>query len=78
MVLLSVLAVSLGALVAPVRSGVKYPDCENGPLRLNLVCDTSASPEARASALVAAMNNNEKLENLIKFVLSIANDGSDR
>jgi beta-D-xylosidase 4 len=72
MVLLAVLAVSLGALVAPARGGVKYPDCRNGPLRSNLVCDTSASPEARASALVAAMNNNEKLANLIKFVVSPA------
>ncbi|KAK4159859.1 glycoside hydrolase [Cladorrhinum sp. PSN259] len=53
------------ALVAPARAGVKYPDCANGPLKSNLVCNTAASPEARASAVVAAMNNNEKLANLI-------------
>jgi beta-D-xylosidase 4 len=62
----SFLALSLGALVVPVSGGVKYPDCANGPLKSNLVCDTSAAPAARASALVAAMNNNEKLANLIK------------
>jgi beta-D-xylosidase 4 len=66
MVFFSVLALCLGALVVPVRSGVKYPDCANGPLKSNRVCDTSASPKARAAALVAAMNNNEKLANLIK------------
>lgn len=60
------LALALGVLVVPARSGVTYPDCANGPLRSNVVCDTSAAPEARAAALVAAMNNNEKLANLIK------------
>ena len=66
MVFLSAIAFSLGALVVPARSGVTYPNCANGPLKSNLVCDTSAAPEARAAALVAAMNNNEKLANLIK------------
>ncbi|GAB1318406.1 xylan 1,4-beta-xylosidase [Madurella fahalii] len=58
-------ALAFAALIAPARAGVKYPDCANGPLRSNLVCDTSADPAARAAALVAAMNNNEKLANLI-------------
>jgi beta-D-xylosidase 4 len=66
MVLLSAFAISLGALVVPARGGVTYPNCASGPLKSNLVCDTSAAPEARAAALVAAMNNNEKLANLIK------------
>ncbi|KAK4040665.1 glycoside hydrolase [Parachaetomium inaequale] len=65
MVFLSAFALFLGALVVPARSGVTYPNCANGPLRSNLVCDTSAAPEARAAALVAAMSNNEKLANLI-------------
>lgn len=60
------LALSFGTLVVPVRGGVKYPDCANGPLKSNLVCDSSANPEARAAALVAAMSNSEKLANLIK------------
>lgn len=57
---------ALGALIVPARGGVTYPDCANGPLRSNTVCDTSASPAARAAALVEAMNTNEKLANLIK------------
>ncbi|KAL2156745.1 hypothetical protein VTH82DRAFT_1491 [Thermothelomyces myriococcoides] len=56
---------ALGALIVPARGGVTYPDCANGPLRSNTVCDTSASPAARAAALVEAMNTNEKLANLI-------------
>ena len=68
MVVLSLLAVSFGALVVPVRGGVKYPDCTNGPLKSNLVCDSTAAPEARAAALVATMSNSEKLANLIKYV----------
>src|SRR5436305_5236358 len=37
-----------------------FPDCINGPLRNNTVCDTSASVRDRATALVKAMNINEK------------------
>jgi beta-D-xylosidase 4 len=66
MVVFSALALSIGALVIPVRGGVTYPNCASGPLKSNVVCDTSAAPAARAAALVAAMNNNEKLANLIK------------
>lgn len=51
---------------ASVRAGLVYPDCTNGPLKSNLICDSSATPEARAAALVAAMSNNDKLANLIK------------
>lgn len=58
----------VAALLAPVRGGVTYPDCANGPLKSNLVCNTSAAPDARATALVAAMSNNDKLANLVKFV----------
>lgn len=42
-----------------------YPDCENGPLANNTVCDTSASPAARAAALVAAMPLSDKFQNLV-------------
>jgi len=58
----------LAALSITAQAGVTYPDCVNGPLKNNLVCDTKTAPEARAAALVAAMNNNEKLANLIKCV----------
>lgn len=65
---LSVLGLVVAVLTATVRAGVKYPDCTNGPLKSNLVCDTSAAPAARASALVAAMSNSDKLANLVKYI----------
>lgn len=37
-----------------------FPDCVNGPLKNNTVCNTSASTGARASALVAALTLEEK------------------
>lgn len=43
-----------------------YPDCRNGPLAKNGVCDSTLSPAARAAALVAAMTNEEKLQNLVR------------
>src|SRR4051812_36763235 len=64
---LTTAALVLATLCAPVRGGLKYPDCANGPLKSNQVCNTSASPETRASALVAAMSNSEKLANLVKY-----------
>ena len=48
--------------------GVEYPDCKNGPLANNTVCDASASPPDRAAALVRAMNITEKLSNLVEYV----------
>ncbi|KAK3380672.1 glycoside hydrolase superfamily [Lasiosphaeria ovina] len=65
MVRLAITGLVLAALCAPVRGGLKYPDCASGPLKSNLVCNTSAAPEARASALVAAMSNSDKLNNLV-------------
>jgi beta-D-xylosidase 4 len=49
--------------------GFQYPDCVNGPLANNTVCDAKASPPDRAAALVEALNIAEKLENLIEYVL---------
>jgi len=46
--------------------GFDFPDCANGPLANNTVCDPKASPPDRAAALVKAMAISEKLENLIK------------
>ncbi|KAK8199701.1 putative xylan 1,4-beta-Xylosidase [Phyllosticta capitalensis] len=40
-----------------------FPDCANGPLKDNLVCDTSATPKSRAAALVAALTLEEKFNN---------------
>jgi beta-D-xylosidase 4 len=44
------------------------PDCANGPLKSNKICDVSASPTERAAALVAAMQTQEKLVNLVRCV----------
>lgn len=56
------------ALLTPVRGGLSYPDCTNGRLKSNQVCNASAPADARATALVEAMSNSEKLVNLVKFV----------
>lgn len=62
---LTLSGLALAALTTQVHAGVKYPDCVGGPLKSNLVCDQTAPPAARASALVAAMSNSDKLANLV-------------
>jgi beta-D-xylosidase 4 len=44
-----------------------YPDCVTGPLAKIAVCDRSKTPPQRAAALVAAMTNDEKLVNIIRY-----------
>jgi len=43
----------------------RYPDCINGLLARNDVCNTALSPPERAAALVAAMTIDEKLQNIV-------------
>jgi beta-D-xylosidase 4 len=43
------------------------PDCTKAPLSQNKICDTTATPRERAAALVAAMQNSEKLVNLVRW-----------
>jgi beta-D-xylosidase 4 len=52
--------------------GFQYPDCVNGPLANNTVCDTRASPSDRAAALVKVMNITEKLSNLVECVTPVS------
>jgi xylan 1,4-beta-xylosidase len=54
----SVLAL-FGLLAVPAAADL-FPDCVNGPLAKNLVCNTNASVNARAQALISAMHNDEK------------------
>ncbi|KAH6853970.1 glycoside hydrolase family 3 protein [Chaetomium sp. MPI-CAGE-AT-0009] len=54
-----------GAISANGVIGFEYPDCVNGPLANNTVCDAKAAPRDRAAALVEALNIEEKLENLV-------------
>lgn len=57
---------------AHVLGKITFPDCAGGPeiLTTNLICDTSASPSERASALISAWNITEKLVNLVELVYS--------
>lgn len=48
--------------------GFQFPDCVNGPLANNTVCNTKASPSERAAALVKALTTSEKLVNLVEYV----------
>ncbi|KAI0392078.1 beta-xylosidase [Xylariaceae sp. FL0594] len=60
---LAVLALSIKGIQAGEAGSI--PDCDNGPLKSHKVCDTTASPRERASALVASLQPEEKLANLV-------------
>ncbi|CAN6616461.1 hypothetical protein TRVA0_006S02916 [Trichomonascus vanleenenianus] len=47
--------------LAKVKRG--FPDCENGPLKDNLVCDTSADYFERAQALISLFTTEELVNN---------------
>lgn len=55
-------AIALGflALLAAPAVADLFPDCVNGPLSNNTVCDTNASVADRAKALVAVLTVDEK------------------
>ena len=61
----------LGLFLATLALGQErplqtFPDCVNGPLASNAVCDKQLTPGERASALVAALTTEEKLKNLVR------------
>lgn len=58
--------VVLGALLVSTSYAIG-PDCVRGPLSTNAICDVNASPSKRAAALVAAMQTQEKLDNLVRY-----------
>jgi beta-D-xylosidase 4 len=60
-------SIAIAALTCP-SNAFSYPDCVNGPLADNLVCNSQASEAERAAALVSAFNITEKLSLLIKYV----------
>jgi beta-D-xylosidase 4 len=60
-------APALLALSLISSAGAIGPDCVNGPLASNKICDKNASPPERAAALVAAMEDEEKLNNLMRY-----------
>ena len=63
------LALALVSIWAPeVVTGFRFPDCVKGPLANNTVCNVTAPPPDRATALVKAMDITEKLTNLVEYV----------
>ncbi|KAK0730894.1 glycoside hydrolase superfamily [Lasiosphaeris hirsuta] len=62
---LPLILVATSSLIADGVSGFQFPDCVNGSLANNTVCDVKASPSDRAAALVKALNLAEKLANLV-------------
>jgi beta-D-xylosidase 4 len=54
------------ATVSGMQAPFKLPNCVDGPLALNAVCDTSLTRAERAAALIQAMDIKEKLVNLQK------------
>lgn len=62
----SLVIAAAGLAVAQNAAFQNFPDCENGLLAKNKVCDRTLSPPARAAALVAALNSDEKLQNIIR------------
>ncbi|KAK3679640.1 hypothetical protein LTR78_000015 [Recurvomyces mirabilis] len=67
-------AVALAAFPC-LTNAFSYPDCVNGPLAKNLVCNPQASDADRAAALVAAMNITEKLAQLVDNAPGVARLG---
>lgn len=52
------------AVHATAQSSTRgFPDCKNGPLRNNSVCNTSLDPLTRAKALIEVFTLEEKLNN---------------
>ncbi|QSZ31219.1 hypothetical protein DSL72_000782 [Monilinia vaccinii-corymbosi] len=51
------------AIAITSASAQKFPDCVNGPLANNTVCDTTADPYTRATALVSLFTLAEKINN---------------
>ncbi|KAJ7056599.1 glycoside hydrolase family 3 protein [Mycena amicta] len=53
----------LSVLALPSVRGFGFPDCVNGPLANTTVCDASATPSARAQALIAMFTTDELVSN---------------
>ena len=57
---MAAILLGLFALLAVPVTADLFPDCVKGPLANNTVCDTTASVEDRARALVNALHIDEK------------------
>lgn len=56
------------AVVGSAQARFVYPDCTEGKLAKNAICDTSLSRAERAAGLVKSMTVEEKLGNIIRCV----------
>ena len=62
MVAFSALGLVTAASLVSTAFAAVGPDCVNGPLKDNKICDVKADHVERAAALVAAMTIEEKLD----------------
>jgi len=62
--ILTALVGRISAQTAAERSARFFPDCISGPLSNNGVCDSSADPLTRATALIGALTLEEKFANM--------------
>lgn len=53
------------AVIAAVHGASAFPDCVNGPLRGNLVCNTTAHFLDRATSLIEEFNLTDLINNTI-------------
>lgn len=61
------LCIALSAVAQETPERTEFPNCVDGLLASNTVCDQNATPGERASALVEAMTTEEKLANLVRY-----------
>ncbi|KAI0028412.1 glycoside hydrolase family 3 protein [Vararia minispora EC-137] len=59
------------ALFLATHALAAFPDCANGPLSTNLVCNTSANYKDRAAALVAELTLDELAANSVNLAVGV-------
>ncbi|KAJ6594524.1 glycoside hydrolase family 3 protein [Mycena capillaripes] len=60
---------------SPTAAQFTFPDCVNGPLASNPVCDTTKDPITRAKALIARFNSTELIANTVNQSPGVARLG---
>ena len=61
------LCIAFTAVAQEIPERTEFPNCVDGPLAYNTICDQNAPPRDRANALVEAMTTEEKLANLVRY-----------
>ncbi|KEY73059.1 hypothetical protein S7711_06131 [Stachybotrys chartarum IBT 7711] len=78
MLLPAIAKISLVGLAAAQPYPYQFPDCANGVVASNKVCDRGLTPPERAAAIVEAMNITEKLANLVRSAQGASRIGLPR